>query len=92
MTHCALGLLAAGQQQLRVANQNSLSVAGHEVYIVGGAVRDLLLGIQPRDFDLLTTATLMQVRHGMYCCTGLLHPCKSSHKMHAGQEAVQGGC
>lgn len=29
--------------------------------MVGGAVRDLLLGRQPKDFDILTTATPVQV-------------------------------
>ena len=35
--------------------------AGHECYVVGGAVRDLLLGQPPKDFDLLTSATLKEV-------------------------------
>ena len=26
---------------------------GHKLYIVGGAVRDTLLGIEPKDFDLV---------------------------------------
>ncbi len=34
---------------------------GHDVYLVGGAVRDLLLGNTPKDFDLLTTAQPQQV-------------------------------
>lgn len=33
-----------------------LNRSGHECYIVGGAVRDLLLGRQPKDFDLVTDA------------------------------------
>ncbi|WAW10975.1 polynucleotide adenylyltransferase PcnB [Oxalobacter vibrioformis] len=39
-----------------------LEKAGYEAYIVGGAVRDLLLGIQPKDFDVATNATPEQVR------------------------------
>ncbi len=39
-----------------------LEKAGYEAYIVGGAVRDLLLGIQPKDFDIATNATPEQVR------------------------------
>lgn len=35
--------------------------AGHEGYIVGGAVRDLILGIKPKDFDILTSASPQQV-------------------------------
>lgn len=33
-----------------------LTAAGHEVYVVGGAVRDLLLGQRPHDWDLVTSA------------------------------------
>lgn len=39
-----------------------LEKAGYEAYIVGGAVRDLLLGIPPKDFDVATNATPEQVR------------------------------
>jgi len=33
-----------------------LQQAGHEAYLVGGAVRDLLLGNRPKDFDVATSA------------------------------------
>lgn len=36
--------------------------AGYEGYLVGGAVRDLLLGGRPKDFDVATNATPEQVR------------------------------
>jgi poly(A) polymerase len=36
--------------------------AGHEAYIVGGAVRDLLVGRRPKDFDVATDATPEQVK------------------------------
>lgn len=36
--------------------------AGHEGWVVGGAVRDLLLNNRPKDFDIVTTATPAQVR------------------------------
>ncbi|MCL1886492.1 MAG: polynucleotide adenylyltransferase PcnB [Betaproteobacteria bacterium] len=39
-----------------------LEKAGFEAYIVGGAVRDLLLGIPPKDFDVATNATPEQIR------------------------------
>jgi len=35
---------------------------GHEAYVVGGAVRDLLLGCIPKDVDIATSATPEQVR------------------------------
>lgn len=40
-----------------------LQAQGYEAYIVGGAIRDLLLGIQPKDFDIATDATSQQVKH-----------------------------
>ncbi|NMA42465.1 MAG: polynucleotide adenylyltransferase PcnB [Oligosphaeraceae bacterium] len=39
-----------------------LHAAGHEAYVVGGAVRDLLLGVQPKDFDIATSASPEEVR------------------------------
>ncbi len=33
-----------------------LKAAGHRAYLVGGCVRDLLLGIKPKDFDIATDA------------------------------------
>jgi len=39
-----------------------LHEAGHAAFLVGGAVRDLLAGIQPKDFDVATDATPEQVR------------------------------
>ncbi len=40
----------------------TLVEGGHEAYIVGGAVRDLLLGLRPKDFDVATNATPEQVK------------------------------
>jgi poly(A) polymerase len=34
---------------------------GYEAYLVGGCVRDLLLGMQPKDFDVATDATPEEV-------------------------------
>jgi poly(A) polymerase len=41
---------------------HTLKEAGFEAYIVGGAVRDLLLGLRPKDFDVATNATPEQVK------------------------------
>ena len=40
----------------------TLQDAGFEAYIVGGAVRDLLLGLHPKDFDIATNAHPEEVR------------------------------
>lgn len=39
-----------------------LQEAGFRAFIVGGAVRDLLLGLAPKDFDVATDATPEQVK------------------------------
>ncbi|OZG70053.1 poly(A) polymerase [Hahella sp. CCB-MM4] len=39
-----------------------LNSAGYEAFLVGGGVRDLLLGEHPKDFDIATNATPEQVR------------------------------
>ncbi|MGE3681571.1 MAG: poly(A) polymerase [Bdellovibrionales bacterium] len=40
----------------------ALQKAGFTTYLVGGCVRDLLLGIHPKDFDIATTAKPDQVK------------------------------
>ena len=39
-----------------------LQERGYKAYVVGGAVRDLLAGLTPKDFDVATSATPEQVR------------------------------
>ncbi|MFM0053298.1 polynucleotide adenylyltransferase PcnB [Caballeronia grimmiae] len=41
---------------------DGLQQAGHRAFIVGGAVRDLLLGVAPKDFDVATDATPDEVQ------------------------------
>jgi poly(A) polymerase len=41
---------------------SSLQEAGFKAFVVGGAVRDLLLGVKPKDFDIATNATPEQVK------------------------------
>ena len=38
-----------------------LNDAGYEAYVVGGAVRDLLLGLEPGDYDITTNGRPEQV-------------------------------
>lgn len=39
-----------------------LEDAGFQAYVVGGCVRDLLLGLHPKDFDVATDATPEQIK------------------------------
>ena len=43
-----------------------LNSAGYESYLVGGAVRDMILGRQPKDFDVATSASPRQVHKLFY--------------------------
>ncbi|MBR6732901.1 MAG: polynucleotide adenylyltransferase PcnB [Kiritimatiellae bacterium] len=45
-----------------------LSGLGYTAYLVGGGVRDLLLGRQPKDFDVGTNATPNEVRKAFRNC------------------------
>ena len=58
---------------------NLFKESGHEIRIVGGAVRDAVLGKEPKDIDLTTTATpdemvaIAQKHDIKYIETGLQH-------------------
>ena len=39
-----------------------LKEAGFDAFLVGGCVRDLLLGVTPKDFDVATSATPEEVK------------------------------
>ncbi len=41
---------------------HTLKAAGYQAYVVGGAVRDLLVGRRPKDFDVATDATPEQIK------------------------------
>ena len=63
-------IVAAGQHPIepqdisRGATEvvETLEKAGYNAYVVGGCVRDLLLGLHPKDFDVATDATPEQVK------------------------------
>ncbi|MBP8120531.1 MAG: polynucleotide adenylyltransferase PcnB, partial [Burkholderiales bacterium] len=48
--------------QAAISVCDGLQKAGYQAFVVGGAVRDLLLGRHPKDFDVATSATPEQVR------------------------------
>lgn len=55
-------------------NKNALAVidrlsqAGFEAYLVGGCVRDMLLGREPKDFDVVTDAYPEQIKSVFHNC------------------------
>jgi poly(A) polymerase len=40
----------------------ALNDAGYQAFIVGGGVRDILIGLKPKDFDIATDATPEQIK------------------------------
>ena len=52
--------LAIPDEVLRIAQR--LEAAGYETWCVGGAIRDTLLGVENRDFDLTTSAPPPEVQ------------------------------
>jgi poly(A) polymerase len=42
-----------------------LKRGGHQAYLVGGCVRDLLLGLKPKDFDIATSASPENVKRNV---------------------------
>ncbi len=76
LPHFVLGLLDVAQGKsgngdtlnMRDIDADALKVvrkllaAGHEAYLVGGCVRDLYVGLKPKDFDVATSARPEQIR------------------------------
>lgn len=58
----ALGIDSASVSDAALRTCETLQKAGHQAWVVGGGVRDLLLGLRPKDFDVATDATPEQVR------------------------------
>lgn len=52
---------ASARQQAATQIVQQLRVAGHHAYFAGGCVRDMLLGHEPSDFDVATSATPEEV-------------------------------
>jgi len=50
-------LPASRQSEAALHVLQTLRAAGHQAYLAGGCVRDLLLGREPKDFDVATSAT-----------------------------------
>jgi poly(A) polymerase len=62
--------------------------AGYKGYLVGGAVRDLLAGRQPKDFDVATDATPEQVRDTFRNCRLIGRRFRLAHVVY-GREIIE---
>ncbi|WP_082116993.1 polynucleotide adenylyltransferase PcnB [Sedimenticola thiotaurini] len=65
-----------------------LKAAGYQSYLVGGGVRDLLLGREPKDFDVATDATPEQVKEVFRNCRLIGRRFRLAH-VHFGREIIE---
>jgi poly(A) polymerase len=65
-----------------------LKEAGYQAFLVGGAVRDLLLGITPKDFDVATNALPEEVRRLFRNCRLIGRRFRLAH-VHFGNEIIE---
>jgi poly(A) polymerase len=65
-----------------------LKDAGYQGFLVGGAVRDLLLGITPKDFDVATNALPEEVRRLFRNCRLIGRRFRLAH-VHFGHEIIE---
>jgi poly(A) polymerase len=56
------GIDFSGVDGEAVSITGRLRAAGYETYIVGGAVRDLILGKKPKDFDIVSEASPARIK------------------------------
>lgn len=75
-------------------NHNALKVlyrlnkAGYSAYLVGGCIRDLLLGHHPKDFDIATDASPEQVKDLFYNCRLIGRRFRLAH-VHFGRDIIE---
>jgi len=65
-----------------------LQKEGYEAYLVGGCVRDLLLGREPKDFDVVTDADPEEVRKVFRNCRLIGRRFRLAH-VHFGREVIE---
>lgn len=56
----SLALINFSRGAIKVVEQ--LTNSGYEAYLVGGCIRDLIMNLKPKDFDVATNATPEQVK------------------------------
>jgi poly(A) polymerase len=66
-----------------------LERSGHEAYLVGGCVRDLLLGRKPKDFDIATSARPEDCRSLFRNCRVIGRRFRLAHILFGGGKVVE---
>jgi poly(A) polymerase len=84
--HC-VSRAAFDQDAVRIVMR--LTNGGHRAYVVGGGVRDLLLGKRPKDFDIATSATPNQVKKLFRNCRIIGRRFKLAHVFFPGNKIIE---
>ncbi|MHB8420796.1 MAG: polynucleotide adenylyltransferase PcnB [Myxococcales bacterium] len=63
--------------------------SGHQAYLVGGCVRDLLLGRTPKDFDIATSAHPEEVRNTFRNCRLIGRRFRLAHVYFKGRKIIE---
>jgi poly(A) polymerase len=66
-----------------------LTRSGHQAYLVGGGVRDLLLGQKPKDFDIATSARPHEVRALFRNCRVIGRRFRLAHVLFSGGKIIE---
>jgi poly(A) polymerase len=66
-----------------------LTRSGHAAYLVGGGVRDLLLGKTPKDFDIATSARPQEVRALFRNCRVIGRRFRLAHVLFGGGKIIE---
>ena len=66
-----------------------LQSSGYKAYLVGGCVRDLLLDVPPKDFDVATSATPQQVKRLFRNCRIIGRRFRLAHIIFKGRKIIE---
>src|SRR5688500_10589527 len=66
-----------------------LTRSGYSAFLVGGGVRDLLLGRQPKDFDIATSARPNEVKREFRNCRIIGRRFRLAHILFAGGKVIE---
>lgn len=83
-----LGLSSDKLDRHAVSITDRLVKAGFQAYLVGGCVRDLLLGIQPKDFDVSTNAEPEEIQALFKNCRLIGRRFRLAH-IHFGRHVIE---
>lgn len=62
---------------------------GHEVFFVGGSIRDILFGVRPKDFDVATSALPAEVKREFRNCRLIGRRFRLAHLLYRNKKIIE---